>query len=256
MNSLKVFNNEQLGEVRVIVNESGDPLFCLVDICRALNIQNAAQVAQRLDEDERYMFNIGRQGNTTFVTESGLYTVILRSDSLMAKPMQKWVTSEVLPSIRKHGAYLTPEKIEETLLNPDTIIRLATALKEEREQKERLRAQNELQHKQLKESAGKVDYYNSVLQSETAITTTVIAKELGMSAYSLNGMLHRNKIIFKSGKTWVLFSQYQNKGYTKTKTIHYTDSLGVEKTEIHTYWTEVGREFIHQFIKKARKEAA
>lgn len=67
MNSLKVFNNEQLGEVRVIVNESGDPLFCLVDICRALNIQNAAQVAQRLDEDERYMFNIGRQGNTTFV---------------------------------------------------------------------------------------------------------------------------------------------------------------------------------------------
>lgn len=256
MNSLKVFNNEQLGEVRVIVNESGDPLFCLVDICRALNIQNAAQVAQRLDEDERYMFNIGRQGNTTFVTEPGLYTVIIRSDSLMAKPMQKWVTSEVLPSIRKHGAYLTPEKIEETLLNPDTIIRLATALKEEREQKERLRIQNEIQSKQLKESAGKVDYYNNVLQSETAITTTVIAKELGMSAYSLNGMLHRNKIIFKSGKTWVLFSPYQNKGYTKTKTIHYTDSLGREKTEIHTYWTEAGREFIHQLIKKARKEAA
>lgn len=256
MNSLKVFNNEQLGEVRVIVNESGDPLFCLVDICRALNIQNAAQVAQRLDEDERYMFNIGRQGNTTFVTEPGLYTVIIRSDSLMAKPMQKWVTSEVLPSIRKHGAYLTPEKIEETLLNPDTIIRLATALKEEREQRERLRIQNEIQSKQLKESAGKVDYYNNVLQSETAITTTVIAKELGMSAYSLNGMLHRNKIIFKSGKTWVLFSPYQNKGYTKTKTIHYTDSLGREKTEIHTYWTEAGREFIHQFIKKARKEAA
>lgn len=134
MNSLKVFNNEQLGEVRVIVNESGDPLFCLVDICRALNIQNAAQVAQRLDEDERYMFNIGRQGNTTFVTEPGLYTVIIRSDSLMAKPMQKWVTSEVLPSIRKHGAYLTPEstggtekttrgcgviRVKNTLISPD-----------------------------------------------------------------------------------------------------------------------------------------
>lgn len=176
----------------------------------------------------------------------------------VALEFARWLSPEFaiwcndrIKELLKHGATaLRPED----LLNPDFIIKLATALKEERAEKEKFRLQNEIQSKQLRESSVKVDYYNNVLQSETAITTTVIAKELGMSAYALNDILHRNKIIFKSNKTWVLFSQYQDRGYTKTKTIHYTDSLGREKTEIHTYWTEAGREFIHRFARKMRKE--
>nr|DAV31395.1 MAG TPA: repressor domain protein [Caudoviricetes sp.] len=107
MNDLKIFNNEEFGEIRtVVVND--EPMFCLTDICKALEIKNATDVAKRLDEDERTRLNLGRQGETNFITESGLYAVILRSDKPNAKKFRKWVTSEVLPSIRKTGSYNKP----------------------------------------------------------------------------------------------------------------------------------------------------
>lgn len=115
MNELQIFNNEEFGEIRtVIVDEK--PMFCLVDICNALEISNPSKVAQRLDDDERTKLELGRQGETNFITESGLYAVILRSDKPNAKKFRKWVTSEVLPSIRKTGSYNKPmttaEKIQ------------------------------------------------------------------------------------------------------------------------------------------------
>jgi anti-repressor protein len=221
MNSLQIFNKDQFGVFRVSTDENGNPLFCLADVCRALNLSNPSQVAQKLDDEDKPKLDLGLPGQQpTYITEPGLYTVILRSDSLLAKPMQKWVTGEVLPTIRKHGAYLTTDAIERVLTNPDTIIRLATDLKKEREEKERLRLQNEIQTKELKEASGKVEYFDEVLQSEPAITATVIAKDLGISASALNEFLNKQGVIYKSGKTWVLYCQYQNQGYTKTKTIH------------------------------------
>ena len=108
MNDLQIFNNEEFGEVRtVVVND--EPMFCLIDICKALEIKNATDVAKRLDEDERTRLNLGRQGETNFITESGLYAVILRSDKPNAKKFRKWVTSEILPSIRKTGSYGMPK---------------------------------------------------------------------------------------------------------------------------------------------------
>lgn len=115
MNELQIFNNEEFGEVRTVV-VNNEPMFCLADVCRALDIKNATDVAKRLDDDERTRLNLGRQGETNFVTESGLYAVILRSDKPNAKKFRKWVTSEVLPSIRKTGRYgkpmTTAEKIQ------------------------------------------------------------------------------------------------------------------------------------------------
>lgn len=116
MNELQIFSNEEFGEVRtVLVND--EPMFCLIDICKALEIKNATDVAKRLDEDELTRLNLGsRAGETNFITESGLYAVILRSDKPNAKKFRKWVTSEVLPSIRKTGSYNKPmttaEKIQ------------------------------------------------------------------------------------------------------------------------------------------------
>lgn len=108
MNDLQIFNNEEFGEIRtVVVND--EPMFCLIDICKALEIKNATDVAKRLDEDERTRLNLGRQGETNFITESGLYAVILRSDKPNAKKFRKWVTAEVLPSIRKTGSYGMPK---------------------------------------------------------------------------------------------------------------------------------------------------
>ena len=116
MNELQIFNNEEFGEVRMaLVNE--EPMFCLIDICKALEIKNATDVAKRLDEDELTRLNLGsRAGETNFIPESGLYAVILRSDKPNAKKFRKWVTSEVLPSIRKTGSFNKPmttaEKIQ------------------------------------------------------------------------------------------------------------------------------------------------
>lgn len=107
MNNLKIFNNEEFGEVRTMLVDN-EPMFCLIDICKALEIKNATDVAKRLDDDERTRLNLGRQGETNFITESGLYAVILRSDKPNAKKFRKWVTSEVLPSIRKTGSYNKP----------------------------------------------------------------------------------------------------------------------------------------------------
>ena len=115
MNDLQIFNNEEFGEVRTVVLNS-EPMFCLADVCKALDIKNATDVAKRLDDDERTRLNLGRQGETNFVTESGLYAVILRSDKPNAKKFRKWITGEVLPSIRKTGSYgkpmTTAEKIQ------------------------------------------------------------------------------------------------------------------------------------------------
>lgn len=115
MNELQIFNNDEFGEIRTAV-VNNEPMFCLIDICKALELSNSRIVADRLDEDERRKLDLPRQGETWFVTESGLYAVILRSDKPNAKKFRKWITSEVLPSIRKTGSYTKPmttaEKIQ------------------------------------------------------------------------------------------------------------------------------------------------
>ena len=114
MNELQIFNNEEFGEIRTAV-VNNEPMFCLIDICKALEMSNPTMVAQRLDDDERTKLDLGRAGDTNFITESGLYAVILRSDKPNAKKFRKWVTSEVLPSIRKTGSYNKPMSTAEKI---------------------------------------------------------------------------------------------------------------------------------------------
>lgn len=251
MNSVQLFRNEQFGEIRVS-ERNGEPIFCLVDLCKSLNLSNNRKVKSQLDDDVTLSYpiedSLGRTQEATFVTEAGMYTVILRSDSPLAKPMQKWVTSEVLPAIRKHGGYLTTEKVEEALLNPDTIIQLAMQLKEERAEKERLAIQNDLQTQQLQISAPKVEYFDTVLQSQSTHNTNNIAKELGMSAVTLNRKLRELGVQYMQGGQWLLVSKYQNKGYTTTKTYPYVDSTGKTCTRLFTVWTEAGRLQIHKWL--------
>ena len=115
LNQLEIFKNREFGEIRTVAID-GEPMFCLIDICKALEIKNATDVAKRLDEDELTRLNLGsRAGDTNFITESGLYAVILRSDKPNAKKFRKWVTSEVLPQIRKTGAYQKPMTPQEMM---------------------------------------------------------------------------------------------------------------------------------------------
>lgn len=139
MKNLQVFNYEGQ-EVRTVM-ENGAPWWVLKDVCSVLGISKYRDVASRLDEDERGSARVDTLGGIqemTIINESGLYNVILRSDKPEAKPFRKWVTSEVLPCIHKHGAYMNPDILKQVLLNPDTIIEIATALKQEQEKNKQL----------------------------------------------------------------------------------------------------------------------
>lgn len=167
--TLQVFNFEQK-DVRVVMKD-GEPWWVAKDVCEVLELSNPTMALEGLDEDERAKFCLGRQGDANIITESGLYTLVMRSNKPEAKRFRKWVTSEVLPTIRKHGAYMTPAKLEEVLLNPDTLIKLAQTLKEEQEKRAALEAQAEADRP-------KVLFANSVTASKTSILVGDLAKLL------------------------------------------------------------------------------
>ncbi|WP_026908921.1 phage antirepressor [Paucisalibacillus globulus] len=140
----KVFEGHQLR----IIERNNEPWFVAKDVCNILGILNPTDTLKRLEENERARFNLGRQGAANIVNESGLYELIFASRKAEAKEFKNWIKRDVLPSIRKHSAYITPEKIEEVLLNPDTLIQLATRLKEE--QQKRRRAEQLIEHQKPK----------------------------------------------------------------------------------------------------------
>lgn len=198
MNQLKVFNNENLGQVRV-VDQNGEPYFVLKDVCEVLGIQNTTDVSKRLDEDEVTRFNLGGlSGETNIVNESGLYNVILRSDKPQAKQFKKWITAEVLPSIRKTGAYMTADTIEKTLTDPDYLIRLATTLKEEMQR--RIVAENQIEEQKP-----------LILFAEACIASndSILVRELAKLA-SKNGIVIGEKKLYKKLREWDLILKTKN----------------------------------------------
>ena len=248
MNDLKIWNYNN-SEVRT-VNINNEPWWVLTDVCKVLEITRGSKVAERLEEDEvrqtSLTDSLGRQQNTYIINESGLYSVILRSDKPQAKPFRKWVTSDVLPSIRKTGMYAT----DELLNNPDLAIKAFTALKEEREKTKALTETVAIQQQQILELKPKASYYDVVLNCKDLLSTTEIAKDYGKSARWLNELLHELKVQFKQGnKIWLLYQKYANKGYTSTKTQTYNGNDGEIHTKVHTYWTQKGRLFIYELLK-------
>lgn len=252
MNNIQIFSSPQFGDIRVS-GTSEQPLFCLVDICRPLGLEQITRVKSNLDEDgvtiSKVIDSMGREQDANFVTESGLYQVIFQSRKPEAKQFRKWVTSEVLPSIRKHGAYMTQDTIQKAITNPDFLIQLATELKVEQQRRIEAEETSRLQQEQLKIAAPKVQYVDEVLQSVNTYNVNLIAKELGMSAETLNKKMHDMKVIYRNGQTWVLTAKYQGKGYTKTRTHSFTRSDGTIGTSMLTVWTETGRQFIHSLFK-------
>ena len=177
-NKIQVWNYEGT-EVRT-VQIDGEPWFVLADICRELEISHVKDTATRIDEDDlgqtEVIDRMGRSQKVWIINESGLYTVILRSDKPQAKPFRKWVTSEVLPSIRKHGAYMTEQTLERALTSPDFLIELATQLKAEQEQRRRLETTVAAQSKQMEQDKPKVLFADSVTASSSSILIGELAK--------------------------------------------------------------------------------
>lgn len=240
MNNLQTFNfnNQPVRTVQL----NNQPYWVLKDVCDVLELSNPTVVANRLEDDERAKFNLGRQGEATVITESGLYAVILRSDKPNAKEFRKWVTSEVLPAIRKHGAYATPQTIEQMINNPDFTIQLLTELKKERESVNLLAAT-------VKEYEPKVSYYDKILKNKSLMNTTVIAQDYGMSASAFNKKLHELRIQHKVGDQWILYIEHQGNGYVHSDPFIFTDKDGNNHITQTTKWTQKGRLFLYDKLK-------
>lgn len=153
---LQVFKNPEFGEIRVVEKDS-EPWFVAVDVCDILDLSNPTIAVSRLDNDERAKFNLGRQGDATIVNEPGLYTLILGSRKPEAKAFKRWITHDIIPAIRKYGAYMTPEKLEEAICNPDTIIEICMQLKLEQERRKQVEAEN-------RQIRPKADYFDNLVE--------------------------------------------------------------------------------------------
>ena len=186
MNELKLFENEEFGKVRVLEIEN-EPWFVAKDICDILELSNPSVALKNLDEDERTKLNLGRQGNTNLINESGLYALVVRSRKPEAKKFRKWITSEVLPSIRKHGVYMTDNILNQVLDNPDFLIGLLTNLKEEKEKRQKL-------EKEKEENKPLVDFATRILDKGENILVREVAKIASDEGYSIGERRLYNKL--------------------------------------------------------------
>ena len=243
MNELQVFNNAEFGSVRTTVID-GEPFFAGKDVAEILGYSNPQKALRDHVDEEDKTLNESFTVNGTMViliNESGLYSLILRSQLPKAKQFKRWVTSEVLPAIRRHGVYA----IDEILENPDLAIAALTQLKEERKRRKELELTAAVQKQQIAELKPKASYYDLILQNRNTVPVTQIAKDYGMSGRKFNDLLHDLGIQYKFRKTWLLYQHYADLGYTQSKTF----AIDAEKSVMHTYWTQKGRLFLYDLLK-------
>lgn len=243
MNEIFNFQGQQVRTVTI----NGEPYFVGKDVAEVLGYNDTNQAVRKHVDDEdkltRQFDGSGQKRNMTIINESGLYALILGSKLPQAKEFKRWVTSEVLPTIRRHGAYLTDSKIEEVLLSPDTIINLATQLKNERAEKEQLKIE-------LEEARKQTSYLDLILQTKDQLTTTQIAQDYGMSASKFNQLLKDLRIQRKVNSQWVLYKQYLGKGYIASRTFEYIGRDDRCHSKITTVWTQLGRKFLYDVLKE------
>ena len=238
---LLLFNNEEFGEIRTLLID-GEPWFVGKDVAEVLGYSRPVDAIRKRVEDEdkgvAKLATPGGQQDYTIINESGLYSLILTSKLPTAKKFKRWVTSEVIPSIRKYGAYMTAETLYKTMSDPRELAKLLNALADEKDKNKKLTADNAL-------LSVKAKYYDKILASPDAIPVTFIAKDYGMSASAFNRMLYHYSIQYPLRKSWCLYQDYAEKGYTQTKTYSYSEN----RVCVHTCWTQKGRLFLYEFLK-------
>lgn len=256
MNEIKIFQNEQFGEVRV-AGTSEEPLFCAKDIAAALGYSDTNDAVSRHCKSGVKVFYPHTNGvggvNLVYIPEKDVYRLIMRSKLPDAEKFQDWICDEILPSIRKTGGYLITKE-EDT---PETIMARALliakdALDRKQTMIDQMHERNQLQAKELKQAAPKVEYYDTALNGQGTYSATDIAKDLGMAAVTLNKKLHALDIQYKQHDTWYLYADYQGKGYTRIIPNYITDKNGVTTNHPSMRWTELGRGFIIE-LQKAGK---
>ena len=260
MNDIQVFSNEKFGQVRTVIQD-GEPWFVAKDVCDALEVKNHIDALSRLDADEKGVVltdTLGGKQPISIVNEPGLYSLVLGSRKKEAKDFKRWITHEVIPTIRKTGGYVHNSEVfiqnylpfaDETTKQ---LFRLTLDVVD-KQNKQIAFQQKEIAEKSsaIEEMTPKASYYDIVINCPDLMPITIIAKDYGKSGTWLNRKLNEKGVQYRREKTWVLYHQYADKGYVGTKTYAYSGkAYGAEKhVAINTFWTQKGRLFIYELLK-------
>lgn len=262
MNDIQVFSNEKFGQVRTVIQD-GEPWFVAADVCKALELDQVSNAVRKLDDDEKTLISIkgiaGGAGNpnVTAVSEPGLYSLVLGSRKKEAKDFKRWITHEVIPTIRKTGGYVHNSEVFIRNYLPfadDTTKQLFRLTLDvvDKQNKQIAEQQKEIAEKSsvIEEMTPKATYYDVILASPSLMTTTAIAKDFGLTANRLNKILQDHRIQFKQGKTWYLYDEFAKRGYAQSKTYSYKGKEYPDwKATWSTQWTQPGRRFIYELLK-------
>lgn len=257
---IQVFSHPQFGNIGTIQTENGKVLFKANDVAAALGysqpkvaICKLCKGVTVLETPSKNQFGAVVMQPTRYITEADIYRLVMRSKLPEAEKFQDWVCEEVLPSIRKHGAYLTDAALQRVVTEPDFLIGLANAIKEERKNRMAVEAKCEKQklligkqQEQIEELGRRTSYVELVLQCKGLLDITQIAQDYGISGRKLNTILHEKGIQYKDNRQWILYAAYKNKGYVHSATL----SLESGKSVMRTQWTQKGRLFIYERLKK------
>ena len=269
MSEITIFKNDQFGEIRT-AGTADNPMFCLNDVCRVLDIQSSKDVKSRLNDHGVDSIPVWvqtgtkkdgtpalRQTDMTFINEMNLYKVIMRSDKPQAEPFQDWVCGEVLPSIRKNGGYIAADGLsDEEIMAKALMVAQKTIERKQIEnrelKKENIRLENEniqliAENQELKNAKS---YLDIIMSSRRLMTMKQIAQDYGMSAQALNKKLAEMRIQYSCNGQWILYAPYKDKGYVSSVTVDITRADGRPDVVLHTEWTQAGRKFLYEELKK------
>lgn len=255
----QVFNHPQFGEICTVQQEEGKVLFKANDVARSLGYAEAAKTVRThckgvsvLDTPIENQYGTVVMQPTKFISESDVYRLVMRSKLPEAEKFQDWVCEEVLPAIRKDGAYLSEKALQRAVTDPEFFIGLANAIRKEKEQRLEIEScctEQQLlidrQKETIEELGKRSAYAETVLQNKDLVDITQIAQDYGLSGRRLNAILHEKRVQYKSGKQWILYAPYKGNGYVGSE----TSQLENGKTVMRTRWTQKGRLFIHDLLK-------
>ena len=245
-NKIQVFKHKMFGEIRTMTDEKGETFFVGKDVATALGYSKPENaIAMHVDSEDKTTTLIQGTGSNykskvVIINESGLYALVLSSKLPQAKVFKRWVTSEVLPQIRKTGGYIPTKDSEGRQLSDMEILTLAIKIQQKT---------IESQKGAILKMAPKAKYCDEVLESVSCMTTTQVAKELNMTVHDLTRLLMARKVMYKQSGQYLLYADFARKGYARSRTHSHYDAEGDLHTRTYLVWTERGRRFIHRLCK-------